>query len=172
MMASQEKSMNNMPMARALSRRQFVITVAAGSAAAAALAAAPLRLAVAAEEAKTVDEAIKQLLGDKELADGAEIITLDLPQIAENGNTVPLGLSVESPMTADNYVKSVHIFADGNPLPQVASIHFTPASGVAQASTRMRLAKTQNVVAVAEMSDGSAYITKAEVKVTIGGCGG
>jgi len=156
--------------ARSLSRRQFVITVAAGSAAAAALAAAPLRLA--AEEPKTVEEAIKLLLGDKELADGADVIALDLPQIAENGNTVPLGISVESPMTEEDHVTAVHIFADGNPRPDVASIHFTPANGVAQASTRMRLAKTQNVVTVAEMLDGRAYITQAEVKVTIGGCGG
>lgn len=158
--------------ARSLSRRQFVITVAAGSAAAAALAAAPVRLARATEEPKTVEEAIKALLGDKELADGADLISLDLPQIAENGNTVPLGVSIESPMTEADHVQAVHIFADGNPRPEVASIHFTPANGVAQASTRMRLAKTQNVVTIAEMSDGKAYITKAEVKVTIGGCGG
>ena len=156
---------------RGLSRRQFVITVAAGSAAAAALAAAPARLAMA-EEPETVEEAIKLLLGDKELADGADLISLDLPQIAENGNTVPLGISVESPKTDEEHVTAVHIFAEGNPRPGVASIHFTPANGIAQASTRMRLAKTQNVVAVAEMSDGKAYITKAEVKVTIGGCGG
>ena len=156
---------------RGLSRRQFVITVAAGSAAAAALAAAPARLAMA-EEPETVEEAIKLLLGDKELADGADLISLDLPQIAENGNTVPLGISVESPMTDEEHVTAVHIFAEGNPRPGVASIQFTPANGIAQASTRMRLAKTQNVVAVAEMSDGKAYITKAEVKVTIGGCGG
>ncbi len=99
-------------------------------------------------------------------------ITLELPQIAENGNTVPLSIEVDSPMTAQDYCKAVHIFAEGNPRPDVASIHFTPACGRAVASTRMRLAKTQNVVAIAEMSDGSVYMTKAEVKVTIGGCGG
>ena len=164
--------MSRSEMVRSLSRRQFVITVVAGSAAAAALSAAPARLAMAAEEPQNVEEAIKLLLGDKELADGADLISLDLPQIAENGNTVPLGISVESPMTDADHVTAVHIFAEGNPRPGVASIHFTPANGVAQASTRMRLAKTQNVVAVAEMSDGKAYITKAEVKVTIGGCGG
>ena len=99
-------------------------------------------------------------------------ITLELPQIAENGNTVPITVEVDSPMTDADYVKSVHIFAEGNPLPNVASFHFTTGSGMAKASTRMRLAKTQNVVAVAEMSDGSVFQASTEVKVTIGGCGG
>ncbi len=100
------------------------------------------------------------------------MIRLDLPEIAENGNTVPLKFEVVSPMTADNYVKAVHVFASGNPNPEIASFHFTPASGKAAASTRMRLAKTQQIIAVAEMSDGSVFRTSKEVKVTIGGCGG
>jgi len=115
-------------------------------------------------------EAIKKLIGDKAPTEGK--IELELPQIAENGNTVPVGFTVESPMTGDNYVKSVHLFADGNPRPEIASLHFTPMSGKAQASTRIRLARTQNIVAVAEMSDGSVYKAAKEVKVTIGGCGG
>ena len=85
---------------------------------------------------------------------------------------VPITVSIDSPMTAEDYVKSVHIFADGNPRPDVASFHFTPACGVATCSTRIRLAKTQNIVAVAEMSNGDVYMAKSEVKVTIGGCGG
>ena len=75
-------------------------------------------------------------------------------------------------MTADNYVKAVHLFADGNPTPAVASLYFTPMSGKAEASSRMRMAGTQNVVAVAEMSDGKVFRASQEVKVTIGGCGG
>ena len=82
------------------------------------------------------------------------------------------GFSVESPMTKSNYVKSVYLFSDKNPGHKVAKFHFTPASGKASASTRMRMIKTQNVIAVAEMSDGSIYTGKKEVKVTIGGCGG
>lgn len=117
-----------------------------------------------------VDEAIKRVIGGA--ATQAGRITLDLPQIAENGNTVPISIEVDSPMTDADHVKSVHIFAEGNPNPDVASIHFTPANGVAKASTRMRLLKTQNVVAIAEMSDGSVYRETVEVKVTIGGCGG
>ncbi len=99
-------------------------------------------------------------------------ITLELPQIAENGNTVPISFSIESPMTKADYVKRVVLVADANPRGGVATFNFTPASGVAEASTRMRLAQTQNVIAVAEMSDGSFYMAKRQVKVTIGGCGG
>ncbi len=99
-------------------------------------------------------------------------IVLDMPQIAENGNTVPLSVSVESPMTDTDYVKSLHVFAEDNPTPEVASFHFTPMSGLAEVSTRMRMAKTQNIVAVAQMSDGSVFTESVQVKVTIGGCGG
>lgn len=99
-------------------------------------------------------------------------IRLTAPEIAENGNTVPIAVNVESPMTADDHVADVLILADGNPRAGVATFHFTAMSGVAMASTRMRLAKTQNVIAVAKMSDGSVFMDKREVKVTIGGCGG
>ena len=114
--------------------------------------------------------AIEERIGGAATMDGR--ISLELPQIAENGNTVPIAFEVDSPMTEGDYVKAVHIFAEKNPLPDVASFYFTPRSGKARASTRMRMLKTQNIVAVAEMSDGSVYMTKTEVKVTIGGCGG
>ncbi len=117
-----------------------------------------------------VDAAVKKLIGDKKPADGK--ITIELPEIAENGNTVPLTVSVDSPMAADNYVKAVHLFADGNPAADVASFMFTSMSGMAKASTRIRLAKTQNIIAVAEMSDGKTFKASKECKVTIGGCGG
>lgn len=117
-----------------------------------------------------VQKAMAALLGDRQPQEGR--VKIDAPEIAENGNTVPVTVEVDSPMTEQDYVKTVHIFADGNPRPEVASFHFTPASGEAVASTRIRLAKTQNLYAVAEMSDGSLYMAKREVKVTIGGCGG
>ncbi len=126
------------------------------------------RLALA-TEAQVADE-LKKLFGAKPMGEGK--VKLDLPEIAENGLVVPLNVDVDSPMTDADYVKAVHVFADGNPQPQVVTYHFTPASGRAAASTRMRLAQTQNVIAVAEMSDGKLYTTKAQVKVTIGGCGG
>jgi len=125
---------------------------------------------LAAADAEKLAAAMKKLIGDKSPTEGK--VTVELPQIAENGNTVPMSFEVESPMTDADHVKSVHIFADGNPNVDVASCHFTPACGRARASTRMRLAKTQNVVVVAEMSNGSVVMGKSEVKVTIGGCGG
>jgi sulfur-oxidizing protein SoxY len=115
-------------------------------------------------------KAVMDFTGGAEPKDG--LVSIDMPEIAENGNTVPVGISVDSPMTADNYVKSVFILADGNPSPEVAKFHFSPRSGVAEAVTRMRLAKTQNIIAVAAMSDGSVHSASTTVKVTIGGCGG
>ncbi len=117
-----------------------------------------------------VDKLIMEFSGGKTPETGK--VSLEAPEIAENGNTVPVGVSVESEMTADNYVQSVMILATGNPRPGVATFHFSPLSGEAVASTRMRLAKTQNVIAVARMSDGSVFMDTKEVKVTIGGCGG
>ena len=135
----------------------------------AALTAALAPRMLLASEAQVADE-LKKLFGGKAMGEGK--IKLDLPEIAENGLVVPITVDVESPMTEADFVKSVHVFADGNPLPQVVTYRFTPESGKASASTRMRLAQTQNVIAVAEMSNGTLYSAKAQVKVTIGGCGG
>jgi len=99
-------------------------------------------------------------------------VTVKLPEIAENGRTVPITISVDSPMTDSDYVKSVHVVAEGNPTPEVVSINMSPAMGKAEVSTRMRLGKTQNVRAAAVMSDGSVFTGTKQVKVTIGGCGG
>ena len=117
-----------------------------------------------------VAEEIKKLFGDKKLLAGK--IKLDLPSIAENGLVVPLGFEVESPMTEKDYVKSIHFFAEGNPSVGVAAFHFTPMLPKAAAAIRIRLAKSQEIVAVAEMSTGEIYTARKEVKVTIGGCGG
>lgn len=135
-----------------------------------AAATLPIQIRSARATPQDVQAILTERYGDRTLSEGR--IDMDLPEIAENGNTVPVAVAVDSPMTAEDYVKSVTIFAEGNPLPEVAMFHFTPRSGIAQAATRMRLAGTQNVVAVAEMSDGSLYMAKREVKVTIGGCGG
>jgi sulfur-oxidizing protein SoxY len=102
----------------------------------------------------------------------ASRVSLKLPQIAENGNTVQFSVAVDSPMTETDYVQSVHVFAEENPTPEVATYHFTPASGKVDITMRMRLAKTQVVRAIAVMNDGSIYEGRQEVKVTIGGCGG
>ncbi|MBX2882367.1 MAG: thiosulfate oxidation carrier protein SoxY [Granulosicoccus sp.] len=117
-----------------------------------------------------IEKAIAEFAGGKTPGEG--IVTLTTPEIAENGNSVPISVSVESPMTEDDHVQSVMILAEGNPNPDVATFHFSPTSGVAEASTRMRLAKTQNVLAVAKLSNGEFYKVSNNVKVTIGGCGG
>ena len=75
-------------------------------------------------------------------------------------------------MTSSDYVKTLHVYAEGNPSPEVATFRFSPESGKARVSTRMRMRGSQNIIAVAEMSDGSVYMGKKAVKVTIGGCGG
>src|SRR5262245_47276109 len=127
------------------------------------IAALAPRLAAAKPE--DVAAAIKKLYGDKKIADGK--VKLEMPQIAENGNVVPITVSVESPMTDADYIKAVHIFAEGNPIPAVATFYFMPACGKAACSTRIRMAATQNVVAVAETSAGELFTGKTEVKVTI-----
>lgn len=133
-------------------------------------AAAVLSPAIAFANAEDTQALIDKFTGGKKPGEGK--VTLNMPEIAENGNTVPVTVTVDSPMTKGDYVKRVMVAAEGNPRPEVATFNFSPMSGVAEASTRMRMAKTQNVFAVAEMSDGSFHMTKREVKVTIGGCGG
>jgi sulfur-oxidizing protein SoxY len=151
-----------------VSRRDLMKFVGAGTATGVVATLLP-NLALA--DAASAAAAIQKVTGGKTPASG-KITFSGVPQIAENGNTVPVGFEVESPMSDSNYVKSVHIFADKNPRPDVGAFHFTPGCGVCKASTRMRMAKTQNVIAVAAMSDGSVFMAKTEVKVTIGGCGG
>lgn len=117
-----------------------------------------------------VQAAVDKLRAGRSAQEGR--MTLRLPAIAENGNAVPLNVMVESPMTTADHVKAIHVFATGNPTPEIAVFHLTPAMGRATVDTRIRLGQTQDVVAFAEMSDGSLFVARAEVKVTIGGCGG
>jgi sulfur-oxidizing protein SoxY len=142
-------------------------TLKSGALGAVALMLAP-RLAQA--DAAAVEAEIKKLYAGK--TPGAGKIKLDVPQIAENGLVVPINVEIESPMTSADFVKAVHVWADGNPSPGILSYAFTPECGKASASARMRLAQTQNIVCVAEMSDGKLFTASTQVKVTIGGCGG
>ena len=137
---------------------------------AAAFAVAGARVTPAFASAEDAEKLIMEFTGGA--APGEGKITLTAPEIAENGNTVPVSVSVESAMEGDDVVDSVIVFADGNPSPAIATFHFTEMSGAALATTRIRLAKTQNVIAVAKMKDGSVFMDKKQVKVTIGGCGG
>jgi sulfur-oxidizing protein SoxY len=147
-----------------LNKRELM-TLGLGTVAALTLPALP----AFAEGDKTA-ERIKTFTGGKEPTAGK--VSLSTPEIAENGNTVPVSVTVDSPMSEESYVQSVLILADGNPEPGIATFNFSPMSGEAAATTRIRLAKTQNVVAVAKMNDGSFFMDKKLVKVTIGGCGG
>ena len=144
--------------------RRQTLALGAGAIGAAVLGPLP---ALAKNDA---DEAIKKFSGGKTPVQGK--VKLDLPEIAENGNTVPMTVTVDSPMTEQSHVTEVLIVASENPRSGVATFHFSPASGVAEANTRIRLAATQEVIAVAKMNDGSVFMTSKQVKVTIGGCGG
>lgn len=147
--------------------RRRVFALAAGAAVLPALQFLPGSAFAAAEDTA---KAMADFAGGKEPQTGK--ITLTAPEIAENGNTVPITIEVESAMTDGDLVESVLILAEANPAPGVATFHFTALSGAAVATTRMRLAKTQSVIALAKMADGSVYMDKKLVKVTIGGCGG
>lgn len=121
-------------------------------------------------DAAEVDKLIKSFAGGAKVESGT--VSLSTPEIAENGNTVPVSVSVESPMTKEDHVQAVMLLAAGNPRPGLVTFHFTPLSGEASATTRIRLAKTQDVIAVAKTSTGKVFMEKKTVKVTIGGCGG
>lgn len=115
-------------------------------------------------------EAIAKFSGGKPAGTGK--VDLQIPEIAENGNNVPISFTVSSKMDGDDVVDSVLILADGNPSPVVATFHFSELSGEASATTRVRLAKTQNIVAVVKLKNGTVFTESKQVKVTIGGCGG
>ena len=104
------------------------------------------------------DAEIAKFTGGKGAEPGA--ISIDLPEIAENGNTVPLAIVVDHPMTAENYVSDILVVSDGNPFPGIAKFHLTPMSGRAEAATRIRLASTENVIVVAKTSGGRLYTAR------------
>ncbi|MDR9393124.1 thiosulfate oxidation carrier protein SoxY [Roseovarius sp. SYSU LYC5161] len=113
--------------------------------------------------ASATEDLIAEFTGGADVAEGG--VMLDAPEIAENGNTVPIEVGAEG-------AEAIMVLAAGNPTPPVATFHFGPMAGSQRAKTRIRLAGTQDVVAVAKMSDGSFAKTSKSVKVTIGGCGG
>ena len=112
--------------------------------------------------------AMRQVVGQAAVKPGK--IKLDLPPLVENGNTVAMGVSVESPMTAKDYVKAIHVFTETNPQPNVISVKLGPRAGRAEIQTRVRLADTQTVIALCEMSDGSFWSDKVDVIITLGAC--
>ena len=115
-----------------------------------------------------MEEAIRGLVGKAAINRGK--VKLEMPPIVENGNTVPLTVSVESPMTEADHVASIHIFNQKNPQPYVAAFYMGPRAGKAVVSTRIRLADSQQVVAIARLGDGSFWSDSAEIIVTLAAC--
>jgi sulfur-oxidizing protein SoxY len=148
------------------SRRQFLRdagTLAAGLALAPAASVSPARATP-----EEMQEAIRKVVGEAKVHTGR--VKLDLPPLVENGNTVAMAVRVDSPMTATDYVKAVHVFSEKNPQPYVFTAYLGPRSGRASVATRIRLADTQTLVAIAEMSDGSFWSDSADVVVTLAAC--
>ncbi|MBR0837542.1 SoxY-related AACIE arm protein [Bradyrhizobium manausense] len=115
-----------------------------------------------------LNTAIRNVVGEAAVRIGK--VKLEIPPLVENGNTVPMTVSVTSPMTADDHVKSIHIFNEKNPQPNIGNFYLNPSSGRAQVSTRIRLADTQKVVAIARLSDDSFWQVAADVVVTLAAC--
>lgn len=146
-----------------MKRRRFLALSGAGITAAALPARAQQLL-----PAHDMEALIRGVAGGAVPRRGRMVITL--PQLAENGNSIPLEISVDSPMSEADHVRSVHVFAERNPRPLVAAFHFGTTAGRARLSTRIRLAGTQRVVAVAVLSDGSCWLDETEVVVTAAAC--
>ena len=153
-------------MERLTSRREFLLAaggVAAGLGLASAVAGEPARATPAA-----MQEAIHKVVGSARVNPGK--VKLELPPLVENGNTVPLAISVESPMTEAAHVKAIHVFTEKNPQPEVVSFRLGPRAGRASVATRIRLADTQTVITIAQLSDGSFWSASAAVVVTLAAC--
>ena len=131
-------------------------------------AAVPAAIAPAAATPAEMQAAVARVVGGARVNAGK--VRLDIPPLVENGNTVPCTVTVDSPMTAASHVKAIHVFAERNPQPYVISAVLGPRAGRARISTRIRLRDTQNVLAIAELSDGSFWSDTINVIVTQGAC--
>jgi sulfur-oxidizing protein SoxY len=141
-------------------RRQF-LAVAGG---------AGLALTVRPAEATpaSMKQAVRQIVGEAAVKRGR--IRLDLPPLVENGNSVTMGVTVDTPMTAKDHVKAIHVFTEKNPQPNVISVELGPRAGKAEIQTRVRLADTQSVLAICEMADGTFWSDTVDVIITLGAC--
>ena len=153
-------------MERHTSRREFLL--AAGGAAAGVGLVSMVAVTPARATPAEMQEAIRRVVGPARVNPGR--VKLELPPLVENGNTVPLTVSVESPMTEADHVRALHLFTEKNPQPEVVSFRLGPRAGRATVSTRVRLADTQTVVAISELSDGSFWSDRANVVVTLAAC--
>ncbi len=117
-----------------------------------------------------VEKTMQRLFGGRPIKDGSQVITLELPLIAEDGGNVAMSVEVKSPMTPQSYVKTIYVLSDKNPRPLNAKFSFTPACGQAYVAANLRLADTGDVRAVAEMQDGALLMVKRSVRVVVAGC--
>jgi sulfur-oxidizing protein SoxY len=147
------------------SRREFLV-LACGALSGAAHAQLPPD--IQAKRKAAADEALRKVTGGAELRPGK--VKLDIPPLIDNGNAVPLTVTVDSPMTENDYVKAIHVLTEKNPQPNVVSVHLGPRAGRASITTRVRLADTQTVTAIAQLSDGSLWVDRVPVVVTLSAC--
>ena len=143
-----------------MKRRDFVV---AGGALAAGMA-----LGARAQEVQDITPLIAKVTGGRTVEQGG--IEIEIPRLAENGNSVPLRMRVKSPMTPEDHVKAFHVFAERNPRPHVATFHLGPASGRAEVTTRVRLAGTQKLTVIAAMTGDRFRMVQSEVLVTAAAC--
>jgi sulfur-oxidizing protein SoxY len=152
--------------ARITTRRRFLALVS--GALAAGEVAAQLDPNIQALRAAALEAAIRKITGGKPVREGK--VKLDLPPLVDNGNTVPLSVSVDSPMTSADHVKAIHVFTEKNPQPYVVSAYLGPRAGRASIATRARIADTGKVMAIAQLSDGSFWSDTVSVVVTLSAC--
>jgi sulfur-oxidizing protein SoxY len=148
------------------STRRHFLGLAGGAAVLGAVPIVTLRSAEATPA--MLASAIRNVVGSALVKTGK--VKLDVPPLVENGNTVPMTVSVDNPMTPENYVKSIHVFNEKNPQPNIGNFYLGPHAGRAQVSTRIRLADSQKVVAIAKLSDGSFWSVSVDVVVTLAAC--
>ena len=147
---------------RGATRRDMLLAGMAG------LGATLIRIEPAAATPESMKRAMQQVVGETPVRKGK--VTIDVPTLVENGNTVALSIEVESPMTKDDYVKAIHVFNEKNPQPYVIAVHLGPSAGKAKIATRIRLADSQTLTAIAEMSDGTFWSATTDVVVTLAAC--
>jgi sulfur-oxidizing protein SoxY len=151
-------------------RRQLVLAggaALAGSLSLPVLSAPPARAQIAANPAQFA-LAIRKAIGDAKVNEGK--VKLEIPPLSENGNSVTMTITVDSPMTPAEHVKAIHVFAEKNPQPNVISVKLGPRAGRPTIQTRIRLADSQDILAIAELSDGTFWKDTAGVIITLGAC--
>jgi sulfur-oxidizing protein SoxY len=149
-----------------MTTRRQILLLACGALATGAQA--QLTPNIAALRRAALDEAVRKVVGGTPLQSGR--VKLDLPPLIENGNSVPLTVSVQSPMTAADHVRAIHVFTEKNPQPNVIAAYFGPRAGRAALTTRARIADTGTVIAIAQLSDGSFWSDSVQVVVTLSAC--